>query len=84
LSKTRYRIGFTASEELKHKLDQARELLSHTIPDGDLAAVFERALDAVIGLQEKHRYSIGARPRPSKDKQSTPRAHGTAAGGAGP
>jgi hypothetical protein len=48
LSASSYRIEFTASAELYAKLERARELLSHTVPRGELATVIERALDALV------------------------------------
>jgi 5-methylcytosine-specific restriction endonuclease McrA len=48
LSASSYRVEFTASPELVAKIEQAQELLSHTLPGGELPALFERALDALI------------------------------------
>lgn len=57
-----YRVEFTASSELRSKIDRARELLSHAIPDGDLATLFERALDELIRSETKRRLG-SAKPR---------------------
>ena len=43
LSASRYRVEFTASSEFCEKLERARELLSHSLPSGDLATLLERA-----------------------------------------
>src|SRR5262249_1622228 len=48
LSAERYRVEFTASATLREKIEQARELLSHALPNRDLALLFERALDELI------------------------------------
>ena len=48
LSASRYRVEFTASAELVAKIEQARDLLSHALPSGQLPALFERALGALI------------------------------------
>ena len=69
LSEARFRVQFTASLNLREKIQRARELLSHTIPDGDLACVFERGLDLLIEQQEKRRLGIGVRPR-GEDRMS--------------
>src|SRR4029079_18493728 len=45
LSASRWSVQFTASAELHAKIERARELLSHAVPGGDLAVLFERALD---------------------------------------
>jgi 5-methylcytosine-specific restriction endonuclease McrA len=47
----------------RQKLDQARALLSHCIPSGDLGQVLDRALDAVIREMEKRRFAATTRPR---------------------
>ena len=63
LSEARFRVQFTASLNLREKIQRARELLSHAVPDGDLASVVERGLDLLIEQQEKRRLGIGVRPR---------------------
>lgn len=56
LSPGRYGLRLTLNAEQKEKLDLARALLSHANPAGDLAAVVERALDALIARLEKRRF----------------------------
>jgi hypothetical protein len=63
LSADRYRIQFTASRAMYDKLQRARDLLRHVIPDGDLAAVFDRALDALLADLLKRKLAATARPR---------------------
>jgi hypothetical protein len=62
LSLTRYRVEFTASAELHDKIERARELLSHSVPSGELSSVLERALDALIQRETTRRLGAG-RPR---------------------
>jgi hypothetical protein len=62
LSADRYRVEFTASATLRAKIEQARELTSHALPNGDLALLFERALDELIERELKRRVGAG-RPR---------------------
>jgi hypothetical protein len=62
LSAERYRVEFTASAALRAKLEQARELTSHALPNGDLALLFERALDELIERELKRRVGAG-KPR---------------------
>ena len=82
LSSSEYKVQFTANESLHDKLNQARELLRHRVPDGDLAAVFERALDALLPQLRKERFAEVSRPRrPSSDEpptQAQPGDHGPA------
>ncbi|HKY41263.1 MAG TPA: RuvA C-terminal domain-containing protein [Polyangiaceae bacterium] len=66
LSPTRVRVEFTARAELYDKLQQARELLSHALPGGDLGALFERALDALLEKETRRRFGAG-RPRKRRE-----------------
>jgi len=68
LSAERYRIEFTASSEFRAKLEQARELLSHAVPSGDIAVVLERALDELIARELKRRTGAG-KPRKRRELQ---------------
>ena len=57
-----YRVEFTASGALHDKLVKAQNLLGHAIPSGDLAALFERAIDALLEAETKRRFGAG-KPR---------------------
>ena len=52
-------MQFTASDTLHRKIERATELLSHAVPNGDLATLFERALDALIEQETKRRLGAG-------------------------
>ncbi|MFN2547140.1 MAG: HNH endonuclease [Myxococcales bacterium] len=62
LAENSYRIQFTASDLFRNKLRRAQDLLRHRVPDGDLAAIFERALDVLIERVEKERFASGCKP----------------------
>ena len=47
----RWGVQFSAGAEFAEKLERARELLSHALPGGELAAIFERALDALASAR---------------------------------
>src|SRR6187401_2820740 len=49
LSAARYRVEFTASSEFCEKLGRARELLSHSLPNGDLGTL----LSGAIGVRSR-------------------------------
>jgi hypothetical protein len=66
LAPERYLIKATFGEEAKAKLDRAIDLLRHSVPDGDIAQIFERALDALIDGTEKRRFGKADRPRTSR------------------
>jgi hypothetical protein len=68
LSAARYKIQFTADLALKNKLELARDLVRHAVPNGDDAIILERALDLLIERHMKRRF--GARTRESTTRSS--------------
>ncbi len=77
LSETRYRVEFTASAALHDKIERARELLSHSIPDGDLATLIERGLDEIIERETRRRMGAGKKRKsraPAKSRTPSPRS----------
>jgi 5-methylcytosine-specific restriction endonuclease McrA len=79
LAADRYCVKFTASDTLIAKLDQARALLGHQLPSGDLAAIVERALDALIAERMKMKFAVTPRrrlvPRVSKKAVTADQRH---------
>jgi hypothetical protein len=63
LSPQRYKLQFTVSRETHDKLRRAQDLLRHTFPNGDPAAIFERALTLLLTTLEKEKLGETARPR---------------------
>ena len=61
----RYRVTFTASPATHAKLEEARALLRHQIPDGDLAKLFDRALEALLREARRTKFAACERPSPS-------------------
>jgi hypothetical protein len=57
-----FKIQFTAGEQLCDKLRAAQELLGHSVPRGDLAQVFERALDALLSDLRRRKFGYTDRP----------------------
>jgi hypothetical protein len=55
LSETRHKVQFTATDELRKKLERALDLMRHANADGDLAVVVERAVDLLLEKLEKER-----------------------------
>jgi len=77
LSETRHRVQFTASDELRKKLERAQDLTRHANAQGDLALVVERAVDLLLEKLEKQRLGKASRPRHSPedgDPQNSSRA----------
>jgi hypothetical protein len=48
------------------KLRYAQALLGHALPSGNIAKVFERALDALVNQLEKQKFAKCARSRPQR------------------
>jgi 5-methylcytosine-specific restriction endonuclease McrA len=65
LSEARSRVEFTASAELRDKLELCRDLLSHANPTRELGVVVERAVDLLLRELEKKRLGSTTRARPA-------------------
>ena len=53
LAPERYKVQFTVSRETFDKLRRAQDLLRHVIPNGDPAAIFDRALTLLLAELER-------------------------------
>jgi hypothetical protein len=69
----RYEIRLTVEAETREKLEMARDLLSHSVPDGDLAQVFDRALTALIEDLVRMKFAVTDRPRKGNDASTARR-----------
>jgi hypothetical protein len=63
LSAARYKVQFTASAALRDKIERLQALLRSEVPDGDLAAVIERAVTEKLERLEARRFGKTAAPR---------------------
>lgn len=63
LSPRRFLIRMTVDEDTQQKLARARDLLRHAIPDGDPAAIIDRALTLLLAQLERTKTGAAARPR---------------------
>ena len=59
----RFVLQLTMDRSTHDRLRYAQALLSHQIPNGDLAAVLDRALVALIDQLEKRKFAATVRPR---------------------
>ncbi len=73
LAPERYEIRFTASAETCEKLRLAQDLLGHAVPSGDLAQVFDRALNVLVEELLKRKFAATQRPRPSRGQSDDSR-----------
>jgi hypothetical protein len=73
LAPERYKVQFTLSREAHDKLRRAQDLLRHSIPSGDPAAIFERALALLVEDLEKRKLAAASRPRAGRPAAADPR-----------
>ncbi len=66
LTPERYRVQFTVSKETHDKLRRVQDLLCREIPDGDPAAIFDRALDLLVREVEKKKLAATTKTRPPR------------------
>src|SRR5206468_3323403 len=67
------KFQFTGSRACRDKLREAQDLLRHRIPDGNVATIFERALDLLIEQVKKERFAQVRKARqPANENRETP------------
>ena len=66
LAPERYRVQFTVGKETEVKLRRLQELLRREIPDGDPAAIFDRALDLLLRDVERKKLAATNKPRATR------------------
>lgn len=59
----RYKVELTVGQALYDKLEQLKQLLRHQVPDGDLSAIFERAVDVLLEQTLKRRCARSSKPK---------------------
>ena len=63
LGEKRFKIQFTAGGALCEKLREVQALLRHQIPDGELAAIFDRALTLLREETRRKKFAETSKPR---------------------
>ncbi len=84
LAPGRYKLQVTINQSTRDKLQELQDLLAHQIPNGDLAVILERALDALLNQVHKRKTGITAKPRAPRSRTPGDRARAgesTATGG---
>jgi len=71
LAPARFKVQFTASAELRDKLERLTALLRSEVPDGDLAAVIDRAVTDKLERLEARRFGTTAAPRKMHEEADT-------------
>lgn len=66
LAPERYRLQITVSQETHDRLRRLQDLMRREIPDGDAAAIIDRALVVLLREVEKKKMKATTKPRPSR------------------
>jgi hypothetical protein len=74
LAPERFMVQFTVSADMHDKLRRAQDLLRRQIPNGDLAQVFELALNTLLERLDKEKFAATDRPRASRGVAAGSRA----------
>jgi hypothetical protein len=73
LAPERFKVQFTVGRDTYEKLRRAQDLLRHAIPNGDPAAIFDRALTLLLVELSKTKFAAATRPRSTPSKTSSSR-----------
>ena len=71
LAPDRHVVRFTASTELREKLERLRTLLRSSVPDGDLAQLIDIAVTEKLERVEARRFAKTEKPRKDLDETDT-------------
>ena len=71
IAPARYKIQFTASTELRNKLDRLQALMRSSVPDGDLATIIDEAVTDKLQRLESKRFARTKAPKKSLEETST-------------
>jgi hypothetical protein len=66
IAEERFGLHMTMPRSLRDRLAYLQELLSHSIPSGDMAEVLEKAADLAIAAIEKRKFGVTSRSRSPK------------------
>ena len=64
LAPARYKLEVTISGDTREKLRRVQDLLRHSVPNGDVAGILDRALASLLAELERQRCAATAVPRP--------------------
>jgi hypothetical protein len=73
LAEDRYEVRFTASAGTRDKLKVAQDLLRHVIPNGDVAAIVDRALSALVEAHSRAKMAAVRAPAKARPVATTTR-----------
>lgn len=71
LAPERYKVQMTVDAATYAKLRRVQDLLRHSVPNGDVAVVFDRALTLLLERLERTKCAATKKPRAATAKQET-------------
>ena len=77
LAPARYLVRFTASAELRDKLERLQALMRSSVPDGDLARIVDIAVTEKLQRVEARRFGKARAPRRTSPRRTPPPRHVT-------
>lgn len=66
LAPEQYKVQFTISGETRETLRRVQDLMRHIVPDGDVAAIFDRALSLLLEDLERRKVGAAKHPREAR------------------
>jgi hypothetical protein len=66
----RFKVQFTVSRETYEKLRRAQDLMRHSVPSSDPAAIFDRALTLLLAELSKQKLAAAKHPRPPRSARA--------------
>ena len=73
LAPERYKVQFTVDRDTHQKLRKVQDLMRHVVPNGDVAAIFDRALTMLLRDLERRKIARVDRARQSAVPETTGR-----------
>ena len=73
LAPARYKLQLTITRKTEEKIRRARDLMRHSVPSGDLAAILDRALDLLIHDLERQKFATVNHPRLEREPKISSR-----------
>ena len=71
LAPEQYKVQFTISRETHEKLRRVQDLLRHSIPDGDPAQIFDKAMTLLLADVEKKKLGAASKPRSAEKSRAS-------------
>jgi len=75
LAPARFKVEFTADQELYDNIEEAKALLGPRLPKGELSELFGRAVALLVEDLKKKKYAKISKPRPSKKEKGKRTRH---------